>query len=317
MRGSNTASLSAGGVQAHQLENLLQISIELSATQDRQKMLGTILTEARRLTRAQAGTFYIRRGNELEFAVAQNDAVDASKITRVLLGQKLRIGAESLAGFVASTAQAVSVPSTYRLASSAPFRIHRDFDSQTGYRALTVLAVPLKCPDGEVVGVLQLFNRVGPGGAIEAFPDEPEPAVLSLASLAAVEVHNVLLSDRLKEAHLDTIIRLSMAAEFRDRHTAEHIQRISSLSGLIAMSFGWTDDQVELIRYASPMHDVGKIAIPDSILLKTGPLTPEERSIVERHPLVGAEILDNPTNDLMSMAHEIALFHHERWDGNG
>ena len=77
------------------------------------------------------------------------------------------------------------------------------------------------------------------------------------------------------------------------------------------------DEQVELIQSASPMHDIGKIGIPDSILLKPGPLTDEERKIVEKHTIIGGEILANPTNDLMITARDIAMYHHERWDGGG
>ena len=300
-----------------ELRDLLRIGVELSATGDRRRMLEGILAEARRLSCAQAGTFYIRRGDRLELAAALNDAVEGARLARVLLGGTLRVGGDSLAGFVAAAGRIVNVPDAHRLDPGAGFRIDRGFDAATGCRTLSVLGVPLKCPDGEVVGVLQLINRIGPDGRVVPFPQADHAALMSLASPAAVQLHNVLLSERLVQAHLDSIIRLSMAAELHDLGTAEHVQRISRVSALTARSLGLPEERVELIRYASPMHDIGKIGVPDSVLLKAGPLTDEERRIVETHPLIGAEILYNPASELMRVARRIALFHHERWDGQG
>ncbi len=303
--------------QEETLRNLIQTSIDLSSAQDRQAMLDRILTDARRLSGAEAGSLYVRSGEGLEFAVAQNDAIDVSKVAEVLVGRELSLGPDSLAGFVAFTGRSVNVPDSRHLEPGTPFRVRRDFDAASGYRTRSILALPLKCPNGEVVGVLELINRLDPSGHSIPFPDRPEPAVMSLASLAAVSLHNALLAERVKDAHLDTIMRLSVAAEFRDKGTAEHINRISFVSGTLAKSLGLGPELVELIHLASPMHDIGKIAIPDSILLKPGRLTPEERKIIETHAIVGAQILDNPPNELMAMAREIALGHHERWDGEG
>jgi putative two-component system response regulator len=167
------------------------------------------------------------------------------------------------------------------------------------------------------VGVLQLINRTAQSGAVVPFPCQEDSPLHSLASMAAASIQNALLMERLRQANLDTIIRLAVVAEFRDSATAEHIQRISRLSALTARAMKLDAGQVELIQCASPMHDIGKVGIPDAILLKPGPLTPEERKTVETHTLMGAEILANPANELMCMARDIALYHHERWEGNG
>ncbi len=302
---------------AELLQSLLQISVNLSATRDRRVMLEMILTEARRLSGAEAGSLYVRHGDHLEFVVAQNDAVDVSGLTDGLLDRTVSVGSDSLAGFTADTGRVINIPDAYRLTPGTPFRIDRDFDAATGYRTQSIIALPLKCPDGEVVGVLQLINRLSEPGAVVPFPCREDSPLLSLASMAAVSVQNALLMERLRQANLDTIIRLAVVAEFRDSATAEHIQRISHLSALTARAMRLDSQQVELIQCASPMHDIGKIGIPDSILLKPAALTPDERKIVETHTLIGAEILRNPANELMAMAHDIALYHHERWDGGG
>lgn len=299
------------------LENLLQISIALSASRDRREMLEMILTEARRLTNAQAGTLYIKHQDQLQFVVAQNDVIDLSTIDDKLIGKNIKIANNSLAGFAALTGRIVNIPDSHHLTSGAPFRINRDFDQTTGYDTRSILAIPLKCPDGEVVGVLELINCQTQDGAVVPFQLHQDQPIMSLASMAAVSIHNLLLTERLKRANLDTIIRLSVIAEFRDRGTAEHIKRISHISALIARAMKLDDEQVELIQSASPMHDIGKIGIADSILLKPGPLTDEERKIVEKHTIIGGEILANPTNELMITARDIAMYHHERWDGEG
>ncbi len=121
----------------------------------------------------------------------------------------------------------------------------------------------------------------------------------------------------LKAASREIIERLMMAAEYRDEDTANHIKRISLYSRFIAERLSMPYDFIETITYASPMHDVGKIGIPDGILLKPGRLTKEEFEIVKRHPVIGYEILKGSSYELIQMGATIALTHHERWDGTG
>lgn len=123
--------------------------------------------------------------------------------------------------------------------------------------------------------------------------------------------------DELANAHRITLAKLAVAAEYKDGDTGEHIVRIGALSGLLAHVLGKPADWCERIEQAAPMHDIGKIGIPDNILKKPGGLTPLEREIMETHPLIGAQILGNTDVPVLRMAAEIALGHHERWDGSG
>lgn len=299
------------------LQSLLEVGVNLSVQEDRQTMLEMILREARALTRAEAGTLYVLMGGTLQFVAAQNDKLPHSVIEKQLKDKELSVGGESLAGFVAKTARMVDIPDSHTIPPGSPFRIDRRFDAATGYCTRSVLAIPLMRPNGQCVGVLELINRVKPGGAIGSFRSDEINAVTSLGSMAAVTIHNSLLQDQLKEAQLDCIIRLSVAAEFRDNDTAEHIRRISQSSGLIAAALGKDRDFVERIRHASPMHDIGKIGVPDAILCKAGLLNCDERRILQKHALIGANILHDPPNELIAMAREVALNHHERFDGTG
>ncbi|NTV62619.1 MAG: response regulator [Oscillochloris sp.] len=121
----------------------------------------------------------------------------------------------------------------------------------------------------------------------------------------------------LDEAQTEVILRLAQAAEYRDEETGQHTQRVGRLSALIARNLNLDEEQVELIRRAAPLHDIGKIAIPDHILRKPGRLTAEELEQMKEHPLVGARMLRNSRLPLLQAACEIALYHHERWDGTG
>ena len=124
-------------------------------------------------------------------------------------------------------------------------------------------------------------------------------------------------NDQLRHASLDTIRRLSTAAEYRDADTAAHIWRMSTYSSAIARQLGMGDEFTDAILYASPMHDVGKIGTPDNILLKPGAFDPEEKKIMQQHTLIGESILGDSDHPLLAMACTIAGGHHEKWDGSG
>ncbi len=121
----------------------------------------------------------------------------------------------------------------------------------------------------------------------------------------------------LEETELEVLERLSAAAEFRDDDTGQHTQRVGELAARLAGAIGLPAAQVELIRLAAPLHDVGKIGVPDSVLLKPGKLTPAEFEVMKAHTLVGARLLSGGRSALVTMAERVARSHHERWDGLG
>ncbi len=120
-----------------------------------------------------------------------------------------------------------------------------------------------------------------------------------------------------KAAHLDTIRRLVLAAEYKDRDTAGHIDRIGLYCECLGRKLVLSPGDIEVLRHSSPMHDVGKLGIPDSILLKPGKLTPEEWEVMKKHTIIGAHMLHGSPSELLRAGAVIALCHHERWDGSG
>lgn len=154
--------------------------------------------------------------------------------------------------------------------------------------------------------------------AIEAERDSLEEAVeRRVADLRRTLEDLGAAQRRTYHAHLDTIRSLVLAAESKDGDTAAHIERISRYAEVVARGLRLAPHEVELIREASPMHDVGKIGIPDSILVKPGPLTAEERRIMQEHTRIGARILQDSDAEVLRIGRVIALSHHERWDGRG
>lgn len=126
-----------------------------------------------------------------------------------------------------------------------------------------------------------------------------------------------MMKNSLKSAYVDTLHRLALASEYKDTDTAAHIQRIGLASEVIGKYLGMKAHDLYVLKHASTMHDVGKLGIPDDILLKPGKLTSEERESMMEHSKIGASILDNPSSEIMALAKEISLYHHEKWDGSG
>ena len=169
-------------------------------------------------------------------------------------------------------------------------------------------------------------------GAIDAVLVDATTARRMLGQLAEsltkarerVVRENVVLDQKVRErteqlrlTQLEVIRRLARAAEWRDDDTGLHIARMSQYSVALAEQAGVGEAECELMLHAVPMHDIGKIGIPDAILLKKGKLTPEEYEVMKTHTTIGADLLSGGTSDVMEMAQEVALSHHERWDGSG
>ena len=135
---------------------------------------------------------------------------------------------------------------------------------------------------------------------------------LSGANAALQESRN-----NIKKSYIDTIQRLTIVAEFKDEDTGSHIKRISFYCTLMAKQLGLSDEDVELISYASPMHDIGKVGIPSDLILKPARLNPEEFALMKTHTTIGGRILHGSGSPMLELAERIALSHHERWDGGG
>ncbi|MCA1931319.1 two-component system response regulator [Rheinheimera sp.] len=151
-------------------------------------------------------------------------------------------------------------------------------------------------------------------GAVDYITKPISPAVVR----ARVKTHlSLVQAQELKQTRLQVIQRLGRAAEYKDNETGLHVMRMSHYSQVLALAYGFSEQKAEDLLHAAPMHDIGKIGIADSILLKPGKLTADEYKEMQKHPLIGAEIIGDCDSDLLKMAKSVALYHHEKWDGSG
>jgi putative two-component system response regulator len=198
-----------------------------------------------------------------------------------------------------------------------------------------------RVPAGDFVPIVVLTADVTPEARQRALrsgakdfltkPVDPTEVVLRIRNLLEtrhyyrqLQSQNQTLEQRvgdrtrqLERAQIEILERLARAAEYRDDETGHHAQRVGHTAAMIARRIGLSDEEVVLLRRAAPLHDVGKIGIPDGILLKPGKLTVEEFEDMKRHTAIGAGILSGSSFAVLQMAEEIALYHHENWDGSG
>ena len=195
--------------------------------------------------------------------------------------------------------------------------------------------------DGELVPILVFTVTDNPDIRREALrhgasdflakPGDRDEVLLRFRNFLSMRAMHVELQERnrsleekitrrtraLEESRVEILSRLAMASEWRDDDTGEHTKRVGELCARLACRLGWSDNDVYLIGLAAPLHDLGKIGIPDSILLSSQSLTPEEFTVMKTHTTIGANILSGSRSPMLELAETIAMSHHERWDGSG
>ncbi|MSQ90325.1 MAG: GAF domain-containing protein [Phycisphaerales bacterium] len=305
------------------LSGLMQVGIELNQVQDFHSLMDRILSEARHLLHAQAGTIFLREGDALRFAFFQNEALAQRTVTGDpphVSSFRVPVTDRSIAGWVCLTGQPLHVPDCYRIPVGSPYRFDSSFDQLLGYRSCAMIAMPLKNHAGKILGVIELINPIHSDGSFRAGFSEQDIHLLDhFASIATVAIERAHLKE-------NTILRMIKMAEIRDpAETGGHVERVAGYAavifeewsrrrGLEGIAF---ERQRDRLRTAAKLHDVGKIGVPDSILKKPGKLDPEEFEAVKRHTQIGGDLFSNNPSDLDDAAREVALLHHERWDGQG
>lgn len=298
---------------------LYEIGISLSSQPDTNKLLEKIVDEAIELAKCDGGTIYILKDDYLVFKVSKNRVLKqqslADDILDIFSVKKIPLSKNSLSGYSALSKEILHFPDR-KSAHEKGFSFDMVALSGIDYIVESSLTMPLVASNGDVVGVLQLVNA-REDDKIVPFKEETIELMKIFASQAAAAIQNAKLMEELKELQLESIYMLLTATEFKDKVTGDHIKRISKVSFLIARTLNTSREFSELILYASPMHDIGKVAIPDYILNKPDRLNPKEWELMKKHTIFGAQIIGESKYPLFKMAKNIALYHHERFDGNG
>jgi HD-GYP domain-containing protein (c-di-GMP phosphodiesterase class II) len=292
---------------AQELTDLNKIGVRLSAERDTNSLLDLILRKAREITRADAGSLYLieedENGNrQLRFKATMCDSVEVP-----FREFTLPISHQSLAGHVALTGEIQNLDDAYSPPQGSPFTVNTAFDRQIGYRTKSMLVVPLKTPQGEIIGVFQLINRkprgVGRFNSVNIVADIEERAVpfsaraqelaSSLASQAAVAVENSRLYKSIETLFEGFVSASVSAIEARDPTTAGHSFRVAELTVALAeivdradsgayRTVRFTPDEMKEIRYASILHDFGKVGVRDNVLVKAKKLWPEQLDAIRQ-----------------------------------
>ena len=308
--------------QEDKLRKVMDLGFEISHIKDIDLLLEKILLEARGFTNCDAGSIYVREGDQLIFRYAQNDTMQR----KLQPGKKLPystfrvpISNSSIAGYVASNGAILNISDVYDVGTSYPFSFNRSYDDITGYRTGSMLTIPLKNFRGDGIGVLQLINAMDNHGNTIPFAHDDEEIILYFANNAANAIERAKMTREI-------ILRMNKMAELRDpKETGPHVNRVATYS--VALYEAWAfknmipqpeiDKNRDVLRMSAMLHDVGKVAISDNILKKPGRFTPEEFQVMKLHTLFGANLFSDIYSDFDESAAIVAISHHERWDGNG
>ena len=263
------------------MERLHEVGRALASEQDLDRLLELILSQGRDLLQAEAGSIYLvvdgAEGKELLFAHTQN-----AKVQLPYHRSRVPVSVGSMAGFVALTGATLNLPDVYRLPPSAPYQFNATFDHQANYHSTSMLVVPLADTEGQVLGVLQLINRMeGTAGEVcVPFLAEHERLAQSLAGQAGVALKNARLREAIEQLFESFVNASVTAIEQRDPATQGHSRRVATLTEGLARAVNRTDGgpygglffnerQLKEIRYASLLHDFGKVGVREEVLVKS------------------------------------------------
>ncbi|MCR4742546.1 MAG: GAF domain-containing protein [Treponema sp.] len=304
------------------LQRIIEIERKLGEIQDVDVLLESILTETRHIVNADAGSIYVVEENKVKIKYGQND----THLKELAPGQKLPytvfsfpINPKQICGYVALTGTPLNIEDCYKIPEDKPYKFNKNTDVTTNYRTKSMYTLPLKMPNGKVLGVLQIINAKNEDGEVIPFDEEAELMITHFASSAVQALQKAYLTS-------DMVRRMLKMAEFRDpKETYPHVERVSSYSLEIydrwAFNHNISEDEMhsyrDNLKIAAKFHDVGKVGISDLILKKVYPrFTDEERNIMKGHTCIGAQLFNPPESPLDQMSLEIALHHHDWFDGS-
>jgi len=311
----------ASGLNKNKVAAILKITEDLNQIKDIDSILDRVLLEARRFSRSDAGSIYLLENQKLRINYVQNDTLIQKESGKKYLYQnhEIAINDKSMAGYVAMTKKPLIIADAYQLDGTVPYGFNRSFDQQASYHTRSVLTVPLIASQNRLIGVMQIINSLNVRKQAIPFRSEDELVIAYFADHAAGCIEKAKMTREI-------ILRMIGIAELRDpEETGGHVNRVGAYSIEIyskwALNHNVAEDEIkkirDVLRISAMLHDVGKVAISDILLKKCGSLNKDEFLQMQRHVILGARLFKNSTSDWDDMAAEIALNHHEKWDGSG
>jgi HD-GYP domain-containing protein (c-di-GMP phosphodiesterase class II) len=313
-------------------KSIIQLDAELNQIQDLDLLLERILLEARRVVQADAGSIYVKEQvksrddpepvEKLLIRYSQNETLQKE----LPPGQKLIYSVFSIAindktqsGYCALEKKLINEPDVYHLPLGAPYSFDPSFDKISGYKTISTLTVPLITAEKHLLGVIQMINAKDEDGRTIPFSQSDEFIITHFAAHATGALQRAYVTRTM-------ILRMIKMSELRDpKETGPHVNRVAGYAVEIydrwAYKHGVSERKREqyrdVLKIAAMLHDVGKVAISDVILKKPARFTPEEFLIMQHHTVYGSGLFVDPQSAIDLIAQEIALTHHENWNGTG
>ncbi|MDR2543254.1 MAG: HD domain-containing protein [Treponema sp.] len=312
-------------------KNIIRLDSELNQIQDFDLLLERILFEARKVVHADAGSIYItiptlpeEEGKEkLSIKYSQNDTIQEN----LPVGQKMiysvftvPINEKSISGYCALNKTLINIPDMYNIPPESPYKFYTHFDKITGYKTVSSLTTPLIATDKRLMGVIQVLNSKDQNGNIIPFSSDDEIMLTHFATNASMVLQRAYITRAM-------ILRMIKMSELRDpKETGTHVNRVAGYSVEIYDRWAYhkkippeeREKYRDTLKISSMLHDVGKVAISDTILKKPSRFTPEEYQVMQNHTVYGASLFHDETSSPVDvLAKDIAMTHHENWDGTG
>lgn len=303
------------------LEQIVELENQLADIKDVNVLLERILAETRKIVNADAGSIYEvdESGKMLKIKFGQNDTQQKTLAPGMKLPYtsfSFPINESSIAGYVASTFKTLNIKDCYELDKDLPFKFNINPDLVSGYRTTSMFVVPLKS-DNELLGVLQIINKIDENGQVVSFGEQDMLYINHFANSAVSFLKNAYLTK-------DMVTRMNAMAALRDpKETGGHVERVSTYSLEIFDRWAYNhninlEDSQEFrsnLSIAARFHDIGKVGISDLILKKPGKFDERERNIMKAHTCMGAQLFKREKSYMDELSFNINLHHHDRWDG--
>ena len=304
------------------IKDVLAMGSQLSEINDVDVLLEEILSQARKVLRADAGSIYVIEDDSLVIHFSQNDTMQAKLSAGERLPYtffKIPISTSTISGYCVATRSVVAIDDAYDIPQNAPYSFSTAYDKKSGYRTKSIIAAPLVSAGNEILGVIQIINKLDRQHNIIEFDRDDLLLIKHFANYTSGALQKAQMTRAL-------LLRMMKMAELRDpKETYHHVNRVGSYAtelferwaAMHKMSSHMIQKSKDILRMAAMLHDVGKVAISDTVLKKPGRFNEEEREIIKSHTYLGAKLFVDCHSDLDNASRVVSMNHHENWDGSG
>lgn len=281
------------------LETIFSYVTKLSSMKEHEKMLVTLADMGRVLSNAERCSVWLLSEDKKRLWTKVAQGIEALEVQSDL----------GIVGDAVKKNQKLVIDDVYK-----DPRFNAEIDKQTGYKTKSMMVVPIYDDVNEVMGAFQVVNS---RSSKEIFEIRDMERLLLASSYASEILIASKLTQEIEDTQKEVVFTMGAIGESRSKETGNHVKRVAQYSKILALGLGLSDKEAELLKNASPMHDIGKVAIPDAILNKPGRFNDEERAIMDTHAELGYKMIKNSSRPLLQAASIVAYQHHEKWDGSG